>query len=64
VCELTLEALGYRHDEAVIARRIHDLVQPHEERAQVLRHVLCLAHVEADIDATASAGRPHRESAT
>lgn len=37
MCELTLEAAGYRPDEAAIVRRIHDLIYTPAERAQTLR---------------------------
>lgn len=39
--ELTLDALGFRHDEATVARRIHDLIQPAPQRVAALRQILC-----------------------
>jgi hypothetical protein len=38
--ELTLDALGFRADEARTARRIHDLTTPHAQRAKALRIIL------------------------
>jgi hypothetical protein len=38
--ELTLDALGFRADEAHTARRIHDLTTPHAQRAATLRIIL------------------------
>lgn len=40
MCELTLEALGYRATEAAAARRIHDLTHTPEQRAIALRQIL------------------------
>jgi len=41
--ELTLEALGYSHDEARIARRIHDFTHTPEQRAATQRFILASA---------------------
>jgi hypothetical protein len=44
--ELTLEALGYRRDEAATARRTHDLTHTKEQRAAALREILACARQE------------------
>lgn len=44
--ELTLEALGYRRDEAATARRAHDLTHTREQRAAAIREILACTRQE------------------
>lgn len=43
MCELTLDALGYRPREAALARRIHDLTHTPAQRAAAQSPILARA---------------------